>query len=82
MTKLSASILSFLLVIFIAALLSASIRGIDINCGCFLHSINRSDYDFSTLTGLYLALRDLLFLIPGMIVIFFKKNAKGIISPP
>jgi putative oxidoreductase len=67
--RLSASVLSFLLVIFIIAITTALIRGINIDCGCFIKKmmtpkLSRSD-------EILLVIRDVLFLIPGLIIIIY-----------
>lgn len=65
--KLAAAVLSILLVIFILAISQALIRGIDIDCGCFVKSLLNPQASKSN--GLYVIIRDFLFLIPGLIII-------------
>ncbi len=67
--KGSTIILSTLLVIFIIAISINIIRGLDFDCGCFASSGKGSN-------PLYLLIRDILILIPGIIIFFFdpKKN--------
>ena len=72
-TRSSAIILSSLLIIFIIAIGISIIRGIDLSCGCF--SINARE---SNTNGFLLIARDLLMLIPGMIIIFFGSNREKI----
>lgn len=70
-TKISAIILSLLLLIFISAILSTIIRGLNIDCGCFAKSINETEtYNVDLWI---IILRDILLLIPGAIIIFFSK---------
>jgi uncharacterized membrane protein YphA (DoxX/SURF4 family) len=70
----AAIMLSTLLVLFIAALSFNLLRGLDFNCGCFTTT--------STSNGdpLGLIFRDVLLLIPGLIIIFFQR-AGGTRSP-
>lgn len=67
--KGSTIILSTLLMIFILAISINIIRGLDFDCGCFTSSGKGSN-------PLYLLIRDILMLIPGIIILFFdtKKN--------
>ena len=65
----SAIVLSSLLIIFITVITINIIRGIDFNCGCFLISSNEH-----TSNGFLLIVRDLLILIPGIIIILFHKE--------
>lgn len=58
-------ILSVLLLIFLAALISAWCRGLDINCGCFTISLEPSGY-------LWPVMRDLLLLVGLVLLIIFK----------
>ncbi len=67
--RISALILSSLLVVFILAILISLIRGIDINCGCFFQTLNRPE---SSKTGpVLLIVRDIFLLVPGLIILFF-----------
>ena len=60
--------LTFLLLIFIAALLSAWLRGLDINCGCFSGTNETGDY-------LWPILRDVMLLFAiTLILIFIEDN--------
>lgn len=62
--RAAAGALSLLLVIFAVALTINLVRGLDFNCGCFsATAIGKSD-------PLGLILRDILLLIPGLIVFF------------
>jgi len=58
-----------LLIIFIMAITINIIRGIDFNCGCF--SISSSKHNSN---GFLLIARDLLILIPGIIIVLFHKE--------
>jgi uncharacterized membrane protein YphA (DoxX/SURF4 family) len=71
--RFSAAVLSILLLIFICAIISALVRGINIDCGCFLQRIDNKE--FSILDGLMLIIRDILFLLLGIFIIFFRKRA-------
>jgi len=66
-TRSSALLLSLLLLAFILALGFNALRGIDLNCGCF--STSASD----TENAYVLIFRDLLILIPGLLIIFFNR---------
>lgn len=66
--KTSAIMLSTLLFLFIAALSFNLIRGLDFNCGCFTTTSTSSS------EPLGLIFRDILLLIPGLIIIFFYKE--------
>jgi putative oxidoreductase len=77
-TRPSAAVLSLLLLVFIGVILSALIRGINIDCGCFLQQLNKGNSPpLSALSSVYLIVRDILFLIPGIIILFFRED-KGI----
>lgn len=67
--KTSTVILSSLLVVFLIALSINAIRGLDINCGCFSIS---SEYTDSGVVSYII--RDVLFLIPGLLIILFNKS--------
>ena len=71
-TRLSATVLSILLIIFIVAIFSTILRGLNIDCGCF-H--NKGPELINTNPWLFI-LRDILFLIPGFIIIFFPCEKK------
>lgn len=70
--RASALILSALLVVFMVAIFSTLLRGINIDCGCFakitIDSQVRSGSSWSLIT------RDLLFLVPGIITIFCRNR--------
>jgi len=66
----AAMLLTFLLFLFIIALGVNAFRGIDVSCGCF--STSASD----TENPLVLILRDLLILLPGLLIIFFNREKK------
>jgi uncharacterized membrane protein YphA (DoxX/SURF4 family) len=66
----AALLLTFLLFLFIIALGVNAFRGIDVSCGCF--STSASD----TENPLLLILRDLLILLPGLVIIFFSRENK------
>ena len=67
----AAILLSLLLLTFIIALGINAFRGMDVSCGCF--STSASD----TENAYVLIFRDLLILIPGMLIIFFNRENKG-----
>jgi uncharacterized membrane protein YphA (DoxX/SURF4 family) len=67
----AAFLLSLLLLAFILALGVNAIRGIDVSCGCF--STSASD----TENAYVLIFRDLLILLPGLVIIFFQRENKG-----
>jgi uncharacterized membrane protein YphA (DoxX/SURF4 family) len=60
--------LSLLLLVFIAGLGVNAVRGIDVSCGCF--STSAAD----TENAWVLIVRDLLLLIPGVIIVFFGRD--------
>jgi uncharacterized membrane protein YphA (DoxX/SURF4 family) len=64
-TRSSALLLTLLLLGFILALGFNALRGIDLSCGCF--STSASD----TENAYVLIFRDLLILIPGVLIVFF-----------
>lgn len=67
-TRSSALLLSLLLLLFTAALGINALRGISMSCGCF--STSAAD----TEKAYVLIIRDLLILIPGLIIIFFARE--------
>lgn len=67
----AAILLSLLLLAFILALGVNAWRGLDVSCGCF--STSASD----TENAYVLIFRDLLILIPGLLIIFFNRENKG-----
>jgi hypothetical protein len=70
--RFSAGILSFLLLVFIAALGFNLIRGFNVNCGCLFQN---QPADASSSTGMVISIiRDFLLLIPGIIIIFFTQR--------
>jgi uncharacterized membrane protein YphA (DoxX/SURF4 family) len=64
--RTSAIILSSLLVAFILAISFNLIRGLNFDCGCFTQVSDGSGSD-----PVGLLIRDILILIPGLIIIFF-----------
>jgi uncharacterized membrane protein YphA (DoxX/SURF4 family) len=66
----AAMLLSALLFLFILALGLDACRGIKISCGCFSTSIGDSENIF------VLIVRDLLILLPGLVIIFFNRENK------
>ncbi len=64
----SALLLSLLLLVFMAALGFNALRGINVSCGCF--STSASD----TENAYVLVFRDLLILIPGLLIVFFNRR--------
>jgi uncharacterized membrane protein YphA (DoxX/SURF4 family) len=69
----SAIILSSMLSIFIIAILINIVRGINLSCGCF--SVGFKEPKVS---GFLLVIRDLLILMPGIIIILFYKDRKNL----
>jgi putative oxidoreductase len=69
-TRSAAILLSLLLLIFIMALGINAFRGMNLSCGCF--STSASD----TEKPLVLIFRDLLILLPGLVIIFFNRENK------
>ena len=69
-TRSAAWLLSLLLFAFILALGVNAIRGIDVSCGCF--STSAAD----TENAWVLIFRDLLMLVPGLVIIFFNRENK------
>ncbi len=69
-TRSAAWLLSLLLLAFILALAVNAVRGIDVSCGCF--STSAAD----TENAYVLIFRDLLILIPGLLIVFFKRENK------
>jgi len=70
-TKTSSIILSSLLFAFIVAFTINEIRGFNLSCGCF--STGKKSLEDSLIL---LILRDILMLIPGLVIIFFYKSKK------
>jgi len=66
----AALLLSSLLLFFILALGFNALRGISMSCGCFSTSAGDTE------NALVLIFRDLLFLIPGLLIIFFNREGK------
>lgn len=66
----AAWLLSLLLLAFILALGVNAVRGIDVSCGCF--STSASD----TENAWVLIFRDLLILLPGLVIVFFGRENK------
>jgi len=67
-TRSAALWLSLLLLVFIMALGFNSLRGISMSCGCF--STSAAD----TEKAYVLIIRDLLIMIPGLIILFFGRE--------
>jgi len=67
-TRSAAFMLSLLLLAFIAALGFNAARGVSLSCGCF--STSAAD----TENAYVLILRDLLILIPGLVILFFGRE--------
>ncbi len=68
--RVIATVFSLLLVIFMAAYTINLARGLDINCGCFSQIINPSSY----ISGELVIIRDIVMLIPGIIIILYGKR--------
>ncbi len=64
-TRSAAIVLSGLLLVFMAAIGISAIRGLDVSCGCFSTTSSEPE------NWLVLIIRDLIFLIPGLVVILF-----------
>jgi uncharacterized membrane protein YphA (DoxX/SURF4 family) len=70
-TRSAAATLSLLLLAFIAALAFNALRGIDMSCGCF--STSAADKENAwVLVG-----RDLLILLPGIIIVLFAREKEA-----
>jgi putative oxidoreductase len=67
--RLSTLILSGLLIIFIMAVGINIIRGNFTDCGCFFSSGNPIS---SPSDGILVILRDILFLVPGFLILYYK----------
>ncbi len=72
----SALWLSLLLLAFILALGVNAARGLDMSCGCF--STSAAD----TESAYVLIFRDLLILIPGLVIVFFGRDEGGMGESP
>jgi putative oxidoreductase len=70
--RTSAIILSSFLVLFIILLIYAEIKGLNVDCGCFVKFSSESE--IINKSNLELIIRDIMFLIPGIIIIFSKKT--------
>jgi len=68
--KPAASILVALMMIFILALTISAVRGFDLDCGCF--TTNADGAETSLLT---LVFRDLVMLIPGLVILIFTPSS-------
>lgn len=66
----SALLLTLLLLLFTAALGVNALRGISMSCGCF--STSAADTEKATV----LVLRDLLIMVPGLVIIFFHRDKR------
>ena len=67
----SALVLSLLLLVFITALGFNALRGIRLSCGCFSTSASETENIY------VLIFRDLLILVPGLLIVFFDRERKG-----
>lgn len=65
-TRSAAIVLSGLLLVFIAAIGINAIRGLDVSCGCFSTASGEAE------SWHVLVFRDLIFLIPGLVIILFQ----------
>jgi uncharacterized membrane protein YphA (DoxX/SURF4 family) len=72
--RTSALLLSSLLVVFAIAISINLIRGINFDCGCFSTVTTEGGGD-----PLGLLARDMLILIPGIIIIFFQRSVPGLV---
>jgi len=66
-TRSSALMLSLLLSVFMLAIIVNILRGHDHACGCFSSST-------AIVNGGWLLIRDFLFLLPGLVLIFFNQR--------
>jgi uncharacterized membrane protein YphA (DoxX/SURF4 family) len=66
--RTSSILLSLMLLVFIVALGLNALRGLDVSCGCFTTSQEGTE---SLIISI---LRDIFFLVPGFIIIFFHKE--------
>jgi uncharacterized membrane protein YphA (DoxX/SURF4 family) len=73
-TESASLLISFLLVIFLIAISTNVLRGVNLNCGCF------STNPAGKKEGISLLFRDFLFLFMGLIVLFFNKGFATISS--
>ena len=64
----SALLLSLLLLVFMAALSFNAVRGIDVSCGCFSTSAGDTE------NAWVLIFRDLLILVPGLLIVLFQRE--------
>jgi putative oxidoreductase len=69
-TRSAAWLLSSLLLAFILVLGVNAVRGIDVSCGCFSTSATDTENAF------VLVFRDLLMLLPGLVIILFNRENK------
>ena len=70
--KTSTAVLSFLLLVFIAALTFNLLRGVNVNCGCIFQS---QPSDAASSKDMVISIiRDFLLLIPGIIIMFFRQR--------
>ena len=69
--KFSALVLSVLLLTFIITIFSNIVRGINTDCGCFSKSASKEINNWHNWGNIF---RDILFLIPGIYIIFFKEK--------
>jgi len=67
-TRSAAALLALLLLAFILALGINAVRGVDVSCGCF--STSAADRENAWI----LVFRDLLILIPGLVIVFFGRD--------
>jgi uncharacterized membrane protein YphA (DoxX/SURF4 family) len=70
MVRPAASILTTLLVVFLAALTFNALRGLDIDCGCF--SVTSAENGGNLVWAI---VRDGLFILPGLVILFFSPTA-------
>lgn len=64
----AAALLSLLLLAFIAALAINAFRGVNLGCGCFSTSAGDTENAY------LLIFRDLLFLLPGLLIVFYDRE--------
>ncbi len=73
--RTSTLLLSSLLVVFAIAISINLIRGINFDCGCFSTVTTEAGSD-----PLDLLVRDILILIPGIVIIFFQRSVPGLVK--
>lgn len=73
--KGSRNYLLIMMIVFMIAISINIFRGVDLECGCFTVSSNAKSH------GLYLILRDIIYLIPG-IALMFSQSVRWMLQKP